>query len=99
MTELTFVGAAGTVTGSKHLISTAAGKHFYVDCGMFQGKRRESAEKNVRLASLPLHRRKNVGARQSHVNPRATRGAAMARALLIKVIAKYDFCKHQSLRS
>jgi metallo-beta-lactamase family protein len=35
--ELTFVGAAGTVTGSKHLVSLANGKHFYVDCGMFQG--------------------------------------------------------------
>jgi metallo-beta-lactamase family protein len=37
--ELTFVGAAGTVTGSKHLITTDDGKHVYVDCGMFQGNR------------------------------------------------------------
>ena len=38
MAELTFVGAAGTVTGSKHLLTTG-GKHVYVDCGMFQGTR------------------------------------------------------------
>ena len=36
MAEITFVGAAGTVTGSKHLVSTG-GKHFFVDCGLFQG--------------------------------------------------------------
>jgi metallo-beta-lactamase family protein len=36
MAELTFVGAAGTVTGSKHLL-TAGGKHVFIDCGLFQG--------------------------------------------------------------
>jgi metallo-beta-lactamase family protein len=34
--ELTFVGAAGTVTGSKHLL-TLGDKHVFVDCGLFQG--------------------------------------------------------------
>jgi metallo-beta-lactamase family protein len=34
--ELTFVGAAGTVTGSKHLL-TLDGRHFFIDCGLFQG--------------------------------------------------------------
>ena len=36
MAEITFVGAAGTVTGSKHLV-TIGGKRFFVDCGLFQG--------------------------------------------------------------
>jgi metallo-beta-lactamase family protein len=36
--ELTFIGAAGTVTGSKHLLSVN-GKRVLVDCGMFQGER------------------------------------------------------------
>jgi metallo-beta-lactamase family protein len=35
---LTFVGAAGTVTGSKHLVTSSGGR-FYVDCGLFQGRR------------------------------------------------------------
>lgn len=36
MADLTFIGAAGTVTGSKHLL-TVDGKRILIDCGMFQG--------------------------------------------------------------
>ncbi|HVA33989.1 MAG TPA: MBL fold metallo-hydrolase [Candidatus Baltobacteraceae bacterium] len=36
MAELTFVGAAGTVTGSKHLLHVG-GRNLFVDCGLFQG--------------------------------------------------------------
>lgn len=36
MANLTFIGAAGTVTGSKHLL-TVGGKRILIDCGMFQG--------------------------------------------------------------
>lgn len=35
--NITFCGAARTVTGSCHLVE-AAGKKFLIDCGMFQGK-------------------------------------------------------------
>lgn len=34
--QITFLGATGTVTGSKYLI-TAGGKRVLVDCGLFQG--------------------------------------------------------------
>jgi metallo-beta-lactamase family protein len=36
MPKLTFLGASGTVTGSKYLVE-AAGKRLLVDCGIFQG--------------------------------------------------------------
>jgi len=36
--ELTFLGATGTVTGSRFLITTSAGR-LLIDCGMFQGPR------------------------------------------------------------
>jgi metallo-beta-lactamase family protein len=36
MAEITFLGAAGTVTGSKYLVE-AGGKRLLVDCGLFEG--------------------------------------------------------------
>jgi metallo-beta-lactamase family protein len=50
--ELTFVGAAGVVTGSKHLLSVG-GKCFYVDCGLFQGAADVRALNDVKLPVAP----------------------------------------------
>jgi len=50
MPTLTFLGAAGTVTGSKHLLEVESGR-ILVDCGLFQGL------KDLRLrnwAALPI---------------------------------------------
>jgi metallo-beta-lactamase family protein len=50
MAQITFLGAAGTVTGSKYLVE-AEGKRLLVDCGLFEGK------KELRLrnwARLPM---------------------------------------------
>ncbi len=43
--EIQFIGAAKTVTGSMHLIRTGA-TTFLVDCGLYQGKRKEAFEIN-----------------------------------------------------
>lgn len=43
--DIQFIGAAGTVTGSNHLLRTDSGK-IVLDCGMFQGKRKEAFELN-----------------------------------------------------
>ncbi|HWE25726.1 MAG TPA: MBL fold metallo-hydrolase [Myxococcales bacterium] len=45
MATLTFLGAAGTVTGSRHLLTTASGKRVLIDAGLFQG-RRELRDRN-----------------------------------------------------
>ena len=39
MASLTFLGAAQTVTGSKHLLTTKAGKKVLLDAGLFQGRK------------------------------------------------------------
>ncbi|MFA7277419.1 MAG: MBL fold metallo-hydrolase [Candidatus Gracilibacteria bacterium] len=43
--KITFCGAAREVTGSRHLLEVN-GKKILFDCGMAQGNRKESAEKN-----------------------------------------------------
>jgi len=43
--DVTFYGAAREVTGSMHLMATL-GDRVLLDCGLFQGHRREAAEKN-----------------------------------------------------
>lgn len=46
--EIQCVGAASTVTGSKHLLRTSRAT-VLLDCGLFQGRRRESIEENKTL--------------------------------------------------
>ncbi len=43
--KLKFCGAAGTTTGSKHLIEVN-GQRILLDCGLYQGHRNESMERN-----------------------------------------------------
>ncbi len=45
MVNVRFLGAAREVTGSMHLVETPAGK-ILIDCGMHQGRRDESRERN-----------------------------------------------------
>ena len=46
--KLTFWGAAGTVTGSMHLLE-AGGKRILLDCGLAQGRRKDADRKNRNL--------------------------------------------------
>jgi metallo-beta-lactamase family protein len=48
--RVTFLGAAQTVTGSMHLVTTSRAR-VLLDCGLFQGRRREAAQRN---RSLPF---------------------------------------------
>jgi metallo-beta-lactamase family protein len=50
--NLTFFGAAQTTTGSMHLVE-ANGKRILLDCGLFQGNRKEAFEKNRQMPVDP----------------------------------------------
>lgn len=50
--KIEFVGAAREVTGSKHLLHVN-GKKILLDCGMFQGKRKEARDKNENFSFNP----------------------------------------------
>ncbi len=43
--KITFHGAAGTTTGSKHLIEVN-GQRILLDCGLYQGRRKDTFERN-----------------------------------------------------
>ena len=50
--KIQFLGAAQTVTGSQHLLSIN-GKKILLDCGLYQGKRKEAFEINRHFNFIP----------------------------------------------
>jgi metallo-beta-lactamase family protein len=50
--KIQFVGAARTVTGSQHLL-TINGKKILLECGLFQGRRQDTYEKNKNFGYDP----------------------------------------------
>ena len=64
--EIEFVGAAREVTGSCHVLRVA-GKTVVLDCGLFQGKRSESNEKNLRVP-LPIEQIDAVVLSHAHID-------------------------------
>lgn len=65
--KIQFLGAAGTVTGSKYLIESARGSKILIDCGLFQGV------KNLRLRNwkpfpIPCHDIKAIILTHAHID-------------------------------
>lgn len=50
--NITFHGAAQTVTGSRHLISLN-GHHLLLDCGLYQGRRKKTYQRNLNFPFDP----------------------------------------------
>ena len=64
MIRLSFYGGAGQVTGSMHLLEAAGGR-FLLDAGLFQGRRSETHDLNLRL---PFDPRRLDGVVLSHAH-------------------------------
>jgi metallo-beta-lactamase family protein len=52
--KLNFWGAAGTVTGSMHLVQVGR-RQLLLDCGLYQGRRKEAFERNRRIPFQAKH--------------------------------------------
>ncbi|NIP93254.1 MAG: MBL fold metallo-hydrolase, partial [Akkermansiaceae bacterium] len=50
--KITFCGAAGTTTGSQHLLEVN-GRRILLDCGLYQGRRKDSYERNLHFRFKP----------------------------------------------
>ena len=64
--DIQFAGAAREVTGSCHILRVG-GKTVLLDCGMFQGRRQESREKNQQLP-LPVEEIDAVVLSHAHID-------------------------------
>ncbi|SDU42533.1 MBL fold metallo-hydrolase RNA specificity domain-containing protein [Desulfobacula phenolica] len=64
--DVTFYGAAGEVTGSMHLLDTGTDRILF-DCGMFQGRRKESKEKN-KIFSIDRTKITNMILSHAHID-------------------------------
>ncbi len=64
--QIEFSGAAREVTGSCHILRVD-GKTVLLDCGMFQGRRSESREKNLKLP-LPVSEIDAVVLSHAHID-------------------------------
>ncbi|MBL7893423.1 MAG: MBL fold metallo-hydrolase [Bacteroidia bacterium] len=51
--QVKFLGAAQTVTGSKHMLTTTKGKNILLDCGLFQGRGADNDTLNRVFAFKP----------------------------------------------
>src|SRR3954462_15059602 len=64
--KITFFGAAGGVTGSQHKLESN-GQTILLDCGMFQGRRKEAEQKN-REMPFPSRSSERVVLSHAHID-------------------------------
>jgi len=93
--HITFYGAVREVTGSMHLVGTD-NDHILLDCGLFQGRRKEAADKN-RVMPLDPAMITNMILSHAHIDhsgriPLLTRKGFSGRILCTRATA--DACRY-----
>ena len=93
--HMTFYGAVREVTGSMHLLTTGSDR-ILLDCGMFQGRRQESAEKN-RILPIDPHILNSLVLSHAHIDhcgriPLLTKNDFGGRVVCTRATA--DACKY-----
>lgn len=93
-TTITFLGAAGTVTGSKYLVETGS-RRILVDCGLYQGLK-ELRERNWDALPVAPHEIDAVVLTHAHIDhsgylPRLVKGGFKGRAFCTSATA--DLCR------
>jgi metallo-beta-lactamase family protein len=66
MVKIKFLGACGTVTGSKYLLSVYD-KNYLIDCGLFQGDK-ETKQKNWNVFPFDLNKINGIILTHSHID-------------------------------
>lgn len=92
---VTFYGAVREVTGSMHLIQSNS-DHILLDCGLYQGRRKEAEQKN-RVMPFDPAMITNVILSHAHIDhsgriPLLTKNGFSGRILCTR--ATYDVCQH-----
>ncbi len=64
--RITFWGAAQTVTGSRHLL-TVNGRRLLLDCGLYQGRRKDTYQRNLEFP-FPPHQIDAVVLSHAHID-------------------------------
>jgi len=67
MAKLEFLGAAGTVTGSKYLL-TVGGQNILIDCGLFQGEDEFRDCRNERPFPVPINQISAILVTHAHLD-------------------------------
>jgi len=98
--NVTFYGAVREVTGSMHLLSTGTDR-ILLDCGLFQGRRKETAEKN-RILPVDPNTITNLLLSHAHIDhsgriPMLTKGGFNGRIICTRATA--DACGYLLLDS
>ncbi len=92
--ELTFLGAAGTVTGSKYLLENNGSQHL-IDCGLYQGVK-NFRKRNWQALPIPMRNLQSVLLTHAHIDHSGYIPALVKRGYKGKIYctpATFELCK------